>query len=78
MNITLNSTVNKVTQPEVKKSLSEVTIKRMVDLPEEKIVRVFIKELNSPMILWEGDAYDAIGDWTNVDVEARVNELLGA
>lgn len=28
--------------------------------------------------LWEGDAYDAIGAWTDADVDARIEELLSA
>lgn len=30
-----------------------------------------------PLTLWEGAAYDAAGDYTQDDVEARVLELLG-
>jgi hypothetical protein len=29
-------------------------------------------------VLWEGDAYNAAGDYTQADIEARVIELLGA
>lgn len=28
------------------------------------------------LTLWDGDAYDAIGDWTQADAETRVLELL--
>jgi hypothetical protein len=78
MEVKLNSTVNTVVVPEERKELSSVTINRMVDLPEERIVRVFISELRNPINLWEGEEYDAIGDWTNADVIARVNEYFKA
>ena len=26
--------------------------------------------------LWEGDAYDAIGQWTDLDVQIRLNEMF--
>lgn len=29
-----------------------------------------------PLILWEGEAYDAIGQWTDEQAEARIIELL--
>jgi hypothetical protein len=31
-----------------------------------------------PLALWEGDAYDAAGDYTQAQVEARVLEVLGS
>ena len=30
-----------------------------------------------PLVLWHGEAYDAAGDYTQAQVEARVLELLG-
>ena len=30
-----------------------------------------------PLVLWEKEAYDAAGDYTEAQVEARVLELLG-
>lgn len=30
-----------------------------------------------PVLLWEGDAYDAAGDYTQAQVESRVLEVLG-
>jgi hypothetical protein len=31
-----------------------------------------------PLMLWEGEAYDAAGDYTQAQVEARLREVLGA
>jgi hypothetical protein len=55
--------------------INTLTINRMVDLPVQKVVKVFIAELPMPVTLWEGDAYDAIGQWTDQDVIDRLNEL---
>jgi hypothetical protein len=30
-----------------------------------------------PLLLWEGETYDAVGDYTQAQAEARVLELLG-
>jgi hypothetical protein len=77
MDVNLGSTASIVTQPEQTISLSTLTVERMVDLPNEKKVFVFIKELGNQVTLWEGASYDAIGEWTNADVQARLVELYG-
>jgi hypothetical protein len=56
--------------------VSTLTIDRIVDLPNARIVRAFVKELPNPLVLWEKDAYDQIGNWTDVDAETRIKELL--
>ncbi len=39
-----------------------------------------IDEFGNPikriLVLWEGEAYDAIGQWTDEQAEARIKELL--
>ena len=30
------------------------------------------------LMLWEGDAYKSVGDWTQAQAESRVMELLGS
>ena len=39
-----------------------------------------IDELGNPikriLVLWEGEAYDAIGQWTDEQAEERIKELL--
>ena len=76
MDVNLGTTTSIVTQPEQTISLSTLTIERMVDLPNEKMVFVFIKELGKKITLWEGDDYDAIGQWTDTDVQNRILELF--
>lgn len=63
---------------EQKVTLDKLTVVRMVDLPEQKKVVVFLKEIAKPTVLWEGAAYDAAGQWTDSDVAARLLEIYGA
>lgn len=78
MKFLLSKPVKKVVVAEQSIDLTEITIVRVVDVYEQKIVRAFIKELREPLVLWEGAEYDAAGQWTDSDVEARVVALLGA
>lgn len=78
MTITLANPVEKTITPAVIQTLTTLTINRVVDLPQEKIVRVFIQELGNPTILWSGADYDVIGQWTDKDVEDRLNVLFSA
>lgn len=63
---------------EQKKVFNSLNVNTMVDLPQEKKVMIFIDELPDPVTLWEGDSYDAIGEWTNADVISKLNELYSA
>lgn len=74
--ITLSKPLEAVVQ--TTQQITTVTVERYVDLPSQKIVRAFVTELNRPVELWVGDEYDAIGDWTAEQAEARVIEVLGA
>ena len=56
--------------------VAELTIDRIIDTPSRKEVVAFIREIPRPIKLWEGAAYDAIGDWTQAQAEARILEVL--
>jgi len=60
--------------PAYQLSVSEIEIEYFVDSPSEKIVEAYTKQIGT-IVLWEGDAYDAIGDWTNADVEAKIKDI---
>lgn len=75
MKITLSNPKKVVLQEEKSKTLETLTVNRVVDLPKKKIVRVFVDELDEPVVIWEGAAYDAAGQWTDSDVQARLTEL---
>jgi hypothetical protein len=54
-------------------------IQAIIDNPFDKIVRAFLKfgeHQNNSFILWEGNAYDNIGQWTDVDAKNRIEEIL--
>ncbi len=65
-----------ITQEEQSITTDELTINRIVNLPGQKVVRVFIAELPTPITLWEGEAYDVEGKYTHADVTQRLQEIL--
>jgi len=75
MQINLSNPKKVVLQEEKSKTVTTLTVNRIVDLPKKKIVRVFVEELDEPVVIWEGAAYDAAGQWTDSDVQARLTEL---
>jgi hypothetical protein len=74
MKITLENPKELTIRPAQVKTISEITIDRMVDLPKQKKVIIFSKELGM-VTLWEGESYDLIGQWTDLDVENKLIEL---
>lgn len=50
----------------------------IVDIPDRKIVLCRVGENSKPLVLWRGQEYDAVGDYTQAQIEARVTELLAA
>jgi hypothetical protein len=61
---------------------TELTLERLnpvfIDDSARKIVLARVHPAIRPILLWHGDAYDAIGDWTQAQAEATILELLGA
>jgi hypothetical protein len=58
-------------------TVDKIIIREMIDKPNEKIVYVYTDGFPGMIKLWEGDAYDSIGNWTNQDVIDRINEIYG-
>lgn len=75
MKIELKNPKKVVLQEEKSKTVSTLTVTRVVDLPKKKVVRAFVEEIDGPITLWEGAAYDAAGQWTDADVQARLTQL---
>jgi len=71
MEIELKKKKTVVVSPAVTKDLEKITVVRIVDLPVEKKVRAFVRELGRPIELPElsGENY---GEWSNEDVEKAV------
>jgi len=74
MKITFDTAKEIVVVQELKRTIEEITIEEVVDNNSRKEVKAYTKELGI-LVLWTGDAYDAIGEWTDADVVARVKEL---
>lgn len=75
MILNLQSPLKKIIQPEISEFVSKLTISRIIDYPEEKCVKCFFKELLYPVVLWEEDEYDLIGQWTDSDVIQKLNQI---
>lgn len=78
MAVSLGTTKNVVVRPAESVSVSELNVLRWIDRPSDKVVLAFVKEINNPVVLWEGDAYDAAGDWTQAQAEARLATVVNA
>lgn len=64
-----------IQQPPITISRLEVTT---IDSPASRICHARIHPCPFPLVLWSGDAYDAAGDYTQSQADARVMELLGS
>lgn len=75
MKIKLDQKKNVVIAPAVTKDIEEVTVVRIVDLPLEKKVRAFVRELGRPIDLPQlsGENY---GDWKDEDVSSALKDEL--
>jgi hypothetical protein len=58
-------------------TLSELDI-TLIDNNKRKRCEVRIRPCPYSLLLWTNNDYDAIGDYTEAQVEARVLELLGS
>jgi len=72
LQITLLEPLTVVKQPEITETITELTIERIVDIPSEKKVNVFIKGQRIELAQLSGDNYDTPNEWTNADVVAAV------
>jgi len=77
MKIELNKATEVVVVTEKKISVEEITINELIDLPARKMVVAKTKEIGQ-VILWKDADYDAVGQWTDSDVIARISELYNA
>jgi hypothetical protein len=75
MEITLANKKTITVAPARTKDIEKLTVVRIVDLPVEKKVRVFVRELGLPIELSKlsGENY---GDWTDKSVETAIVEEI--
>ena len=74
MIVTLSGPKTVTQTPAVTKTISSITIIAEIDYPTQKKVVVNTKELGN-IVLWSGAAYDAAGQWTDADVQAKLLAL---
>ena len=74
MAIQFTTPIELVIQKEEKKTISSLTIISVIDQPINKTVVVSTKEIGK-FIIWQGAEYDAIGQWTDTDVQNRILEI---
>lgn len=74
MKITLDTEKEVVVVKELKKTITEITVNQVNDLPQQKRVEAYTDELGL-VVLWEGAEYDAIGQWTDTDVINKLKSL---
>jgi len=76
MKITLAQPKEQVIVPQQVKTVTTLTVQRMVDIPNQKVVKIFTQELNDPIILWSGATYDAVGQWTDDQVMSALTAMF--
>jgi hypothetical protein len=74
MKVTLPSEKRIVLRQAEAVNIIDITIMAITDNPSQKKVTCVTKELGL-ITLWEGSAYDSIGQWTDSDVEDKIKDL---
>lgn len=72
-----NVTIEPAVPAEVLDNVSEVDIVTISDDTVSKVTAVInIRGVSKVYVLWEGQAYIDIGDWTQAEANARILELI--
>ena len=74
MEITFTTPKSVVVVAEMKRTVTKLTIMDITDSPDRKTVIAMTREAGR-ITLWEGAAYDAIGQWTDADVVTRIKAI---
>lgn len=77
MEIQLSQPKDVVVIKERKTTINKVTVLELLDTPNKKQVIAKTEELGA-IVLWQGNDYDAIGQWTDADVINKINELYNS
>jgi len=59
-------------------SFEEFEIKSFTDIPALKIVLANLVETVFPLVLWRGEEYDKVGQWTDEQAVTKASELLNS
>lgn len=74
MEITLKKAKEIVVFAERKKTITKVEIIEVIDNSKSKIVSAKTNEFGT-VILWKGEEYDTIGQWTDTDVINKIKSI---
>lgn len=74
MEITLSMPKEIVVLPERRKTITKVEIIEVTDNSISRIVSAKTNEFGT-IILWKGEEYDAIGQWTDTDVINKIKTI---
>ena len=77
LKITLETPKVIVKQPEMTKTITEIVIDRIVDIPAQKKVAVFIDGERIELDTLSGVNYDTPSEWDNAAVVAAVKAYFG-
>ena len=77
LKITLETPKVIVKQPEITKTITEIVIDRIVDIPAQKKVAVFIDGERIELDTLSGVNYDTPSEWDNAAVVAAVKAYFG-
>ena len=75
LQINLPAPLTVVKQPLIEETITEIVIERIVDIPGDKKVVVFIQGQRIELDQLSGDNYDTPSEWSNSDVVAAVKAL---
>ena len=75
MEVTLSEPKQVVINPAITKTVEKVTVIQLVDQPIHKRVMAVTREVGNVM-LWEGEQYDEIGQWTDAQARSRLQEVI--
>lgn len=59
-------------------TVSSLTVRQSIDDPINKKVSVLFFETRFPVVIWEGEAYDAAGQWTDTQLADAVAAKIAA
>ena len=77
LKITLTTPKVIIKQPEITETVTDITIDRIVDIPGQRKVAVFISGERIELDALSGDNYDTPDEWSNSDIIAAVKAHFG-
>lgn len=64
--------------PSINLKTSKIEVLKIEDNYESKQIVALLKFPSMKIVLWEGENYDQIGQWTDSDVINRLKEILNS